>query len=326
MKMLAIFTRQLAAMLRGGLPLVTALKQLEEVFPHKGYLAATKKIGQGLILGHSFYSLLADHQRLFPTFYVKMVETGETGDSLLPALDTLADYYSERQRLKSRVLRILFYPLLLISVALASGLFALWHVVPTFGDLYATLGSDIPPATTRLLALASYLTPARLGMGIGIALTLLLALGVFITRKLEWPFLAKLPLVGSILCYWFCRVSSMIVGAGHTLGVALTMTSLVSRRGPAPQALEQIRAGNTLFTALEGSPGILRSFIAQGEATGQLPAALTRATEYYRHRVEESLDNFQHLLEPLSVLLVGGGVALMLLVLMLPMLQLARAM
>lgn len=325
MKMLALFTRQLAAMLRGGLPLVTALKQLEEVFPHKKFTDAAQAIGQGLAQGHSLHSLLRDHPRLFPAFYVKMVESGEMGDSLLPALDTLADYYNERQHIKNRLLRVMFYPFLLISVAMASGLFALWYVVPTFGSLYATLGADIPPATKQVFAVANFLTPARLGLGTGVIALLLAVTITLVCKKLKWPTLAKLPLAGPILCYWFCRVSSMIVGAGHTLELALIMASTVSGRGPAPRALEQIRAGNTLYTALEGSPGILRSFIAQGETTGQLPAALTRATEYYRTRVEESLDDFQRLLEPLAVLLVGGVVALMLLVLMLPMLQLSRA-
>lgn len=325
MKDLALYTRQLAAMLRGGLPLVTALQQLQGVFPHKGYRRAARTIGQGLVRGHSLHALLRDHPRLFPDFYVKMVEAGETGDSLLPALDTLADYYSERHRIKSRLLRILFYPLLLISVALVSGLFALWNVVPTFSSLYTTLGTEVPPATQRVFAIAAYLTPTRLGLGLGAGGALLAAAAIILAKKLKWPVLAKLPLVGAISCYWFSRVCSMIISAGHTLELALTMVGTVSSRGPAPGALAQIRGGASLYSALAGSPGILRSFIAQGEATGQLPAALARAAEYYRSRVEEGLDDFQRILEPVSVLLVGGAVALMLLVLMLPMLQLARA-
>lgn len=245
MKILALFTRQLAAMLRGGLPLVTALQHLQEVFPHKGYRSAARAIGQGLIRGNSLHSLFQDHPRLFPAFYIKMVETGETGDSLLPALDTLADYYSERHLIKSRLLRILFYPFLLISVALASGLFALWNVVPTFGSLYATLGTEIPPATQRVFAIAGYLTPARLGIGLGTG-AILLAIAAILTRRLKWPTLAKLPLVGAISCYWFSRVCSMIVGVGHTLELALAMAGAVSSRGPAPRALTQIRGGNSL--------------------------------------------------------------------------------
>lgn len=325
MKHLVLFTRQLAAMLRGGLPLVTAMKQLEEVFPNKKYVRVANAIGNGLTQGHSLYSLLKSHPRLFPNFYIRLVESGETGDSLLPALDTLADYYSEREQIKNRLLRIMFYPVLLVSVAVASGLFALWNVVPTFGSLYAALGADIPPATRRVFAAAQVITPSRLGIGTGVGVIIFLLLILLITRKLKWPTLAKLPLVGTIFCYWFCRVSSMIVAAGHTLELALVMASTVSSRGPAPKALAEVRQGNTLYTALGGSPGVLRSFIAQGEATGELPSALARAADYYRGRVEDSLDDFQRFLEPLSVLIVGGVVAVMLLLLMLPMLQLARA-
>jgi type II secretory pathway component PulF len=116
----------------------------------------------------------------------------------------------------------------------------------------------------------------------------------------------------------------MVTDSGHTLEQALIMASAVSGKGPAPLALDRLRKGDSLYVALKGSPGVLRSFVAQGEITGELPAALGRAAEYYQTRVEESLDDFQRLLEPTAVLVVGGLVALMLLLLMLPMLQLAR--
>jgi len=324
MKYLVLFTRQLAAMLRGGLPLVTALTQLEEVFPHKKYRRCASKIAQGLNEGYSFHLLLQTYPRLFPKFFVNMVEAGEQGDSLLQALETLAEYYGERQIMRNRMLRIMFYPLLLVTVALASGLFSLWHVVPTFQSLYATLSTEIPPATEKVFAAAEVITPARLGVVVGIALLILVVTGIILVKKLPWSLLAKLPLVGTVTCYWFSRVSSMIVQAGHTLELALMMASSVSRRGPAPDALAKIRRGSSLYTALDGSPGVLRSFIAQGEITGELPTALKRAADYYRTQVEEAMESFQRLLEPVSVLIVGGVVAVMLLVLMLPMLQLAQ--
>ena len=325
MKPLVLFTRQLAAMLRGGLPLVTCLQQLEGVFPDKKLTRAAGEIAQGLGQGYSFYHLLQSFPRLFPPFYLRMAEAGENGDSLLPVLDTLADYYHERELIKNRLARIMFYPVLLLAMAMSSGLLALWHVVPTFSNLYATLGTTIPPATEMVFAAAAAITPARLAGATVLFLILATAAVLLAVRKMKWRTLAKLPLVGKISCYWFCRVCSMIVGVGHTLELALVMAAAVSNRGPAPAALEGIRSGSSLFTALEGSPGILRSFIAQGEITGELPAALARAADYYRIQVEESLDNFQRLLEPLAVLVVGGLVAAMLLVLMLPMLQLARA-
>lgn len=324
MKSLALFTRQLAAMLRGGLPLVVALEQLAAAFPVKRFSRAAREIAAGLNRGYSLHRLLADRRRLFPLFYVRMVEAGEEGDSLLPTLNALAEYYGEREKINRRLLRILFYPLLLLGVALASGLFALWHVVPTFAGLYAALGADIPPATGRVFAAAAYLTPGRLLLFLGSFGLLALAAGR-VVRMLQWPLAARLPLAGTIACYWFCRICAMVTAAGHTLETALGMAAAVSPRGPAPVALARLRSGYGLYEALAGSPGVLRAFVAQGEATGQLPEALARAADYYRGRVEEALDDFQRCLEPVAVLAVGTAVGLMLIALMLPMLQLARA-
>lgn len=324
MKILALFTRQLASMLRGGLTLVESLMQLAQVFPHKGYRMAAGEIATGLTMGRGFYPQLADFPRLFPAFYRGVTKIGETGDSLLPALDTLAQYYREREIVKNRLLRILFYPLLLIAVALASGTIALWFVVPGFNSLYTALGARVPTATSWVFALAKALTPTRLLLAGIFLLAALTAICRIFVKRVKWQTLAKMPLVGTLFCYWFCLVTAMIIQAGHTLEQALTMAAAVSSRGPAPKALEAIREGRSLYSSLEGSPGVLRSFVAQGEATGELPAALSRATEYYGQRLEEVMESFQRLLEPLSVLLVGGMVAAMLLVLMLPVLQLAR--
>lgn len=324
MKSVILFTSQLSAMLRGGLPLQKSLNQLAEVFPDKRYKLAARQIALGLDQGYGFACLLRDHHRLFPDFYTALVEIGEYGDSLLPALDTLAQYYGEREVVKGRLVRITFYPLLLLAAALGGGLFALWHVVPTFAALYAALGSEIPPATARVFALARLLTPARLFAAIFIAALGVGSIYILAARRIRWRTLAKIPLAGTIACYWFCRVTAMVVGAGHTLEQSLLMAAELSKRGPAPGALTEIRKGKSLLTALEGSPRILRSFIGQGEATGELPQALERAAEYYRLQVEEAMDNFQRLLEPVAVLFVGGLVAAMLLILMTPMLQIAR--
>lgn len=324
MRDLALFTRQLAGLVQGGLPLREGLNQLAQVFPHRGYKKAAQELEAGLTRGFGFSEQLARYPRLFPPFYRTVVETGESGDSLLPALNTLVTYYSEQEKIKNRLLRIMFYPLLLLGVAAVSGSVALWFVVPGFRNLYGVLGGEIPAATRWIFALAQAVTPARLLAAVVALLVLLGAALWFFIKKVQWPTLAKVPLVSTLYCYWFCLVTAMIVGAGHTLEQALVMAATVSPRGPAPAALLSLREGNSLYQALAGSPGVLRSFVAQGERVGELPTALVRASDYYQLGLEESLENFQRLLEPLSVLIVGGAVAAMLLILMLPVLQLAR--
>lgn len=324
MKITVIFTRQLTEMLRGGLTLVQSMSQLKDVFPHRRFAKAAETIALGLEQGYSLHLLLQAHPRLFPPFYYKMVEVGEMGDSILPALDTLAGYYSEQELVKKRIARIMFYPTLLLSIAIGSGLFALWHVVPTFSSLYSALGAAVPPATVRVFAASTIFTPLRVLIAFLLICVVLVTAFFSARRKLDWPELARIPMVGTLSCYWFCRVTAMVTGAGHTLELALIMAAEVSDRGPAPVALARLREGESLYQALAGCPKLLRAFVATGEISGNLPEALARAADYYQAQVQESLDNFQRILEPVAMLMVGTVVASMLLILMLPMLQLAQ--
>lgn len=325
MKNLALFTRQLAALLQGGLPLVEGLNQLARVFPRREFKDAATGLAQGLAVGDGFSEQLTKYPRLFPHFYRSVTEIGESGDSLLPALVTLGGYYEDREKIRNRLLRILFYPVLLLGVAAASGVVALWCVAPGFSGLYSALGVEAPGASRWLFALAEKATPLRLLAGTA---AFVLVTGVVtwrFVRRVQWRTLARLPLVRTVFCYWFCKVTAMITSAGHTLEQALAMAGAVAPRGPAPEALVALKKGESLYAGLAGSPGILRSFVAQGEKVGELPEALARATEYYDQQLEESMENFQRVLEPLSVLVVGGMVGVMLLILMLPVLQLAKA-
>lgn len=324
MKKLALFTGQLVALLRGGLPLVEGLSQLGRVFPYKEYKRTAGDLATGLVEGYGFADQLKNYPRLFPAFYLSVVEIGEGSDSLIPALQTLEGYYDDREKLKNRFLRIMFYPLLLLAIASCSGAIALWYVVPGFSGLYGALGAEVPTASRWIFILAQKATPLRLFIAAAGVLTILGLTVWFFARRVQWRTLARFPLVHTLLCYWFCKVTAMITATGHTLEQALSMAATVSPRGPAPTALAALRQGESLYAGLAGSPGVLRLFIAQGEQVGELPQALAKAAEYYSRQLEEGMENFQRLLEPLSMLLVGGAVAAMLLVLMLPVLELAR--
>lgn len=324
MNYLCLFTRQLAAMLRAGLALAVSLERLAASFPHKGYRRAAADIAGGLRQGYGLGSQMARHPRLFPRFFCLLVSAGEEHDSLLPALDTLTEHYHQRHRFSRRLARVLFYPCLLLLLAVGAGVFALWWVVPAFAGLYAAMGADVPPASAAVFALSRWLTPLRLLL----AVSLLAAAGLsaaYCLRRLPWPAAARVPLLGAIAAYYFCHITAMVLAAGHGLERALELTAESFPRGPAPLALAGLRQGRYLSESLSQS-GDLHSFVVQGESVGQLGHSLEQGAGFFRLRVDDGLDGLQQLAEPLSILVVGGVVAAMLLVLMLPMFQLAKIM
>ena len=318
---LPVFCRQLAALLRSGLPLVQALEHLARAFPREHYRRVAISTAQGLAQGHGFAAQLAGHPRLFPSLAVSVLQAGEENDNLPSALDIVSLHYQQRQQLRRELAKALFYPFLVLTLAVAAGIFVLWWVVPAFSLLYASLGTAMPPATSVIIAFSRWLTPFRLLAALALPLVVLLAARRWL-KLATWRRRARIPLLGNVDCYNFCRLASLVLQGGHTLERALKLTARIFPRGPAPVLLREMLRGNDLSMAEEGG-GELQSFLAQGEALGNMGQALEAAADYYRTRVEDQLSTVHKVAEPAAVLVVGGMVAVLLLSLMLPLFQLA---
>src|SRR5690554_468004 len=196
-------------MVRAGLPLDISLKRLAATFPHGGYRRAAGEIAAGLLRGLGVSEQMAGYPRLFPRFFCLLVAAGEAHDSLVAALDTLAEHYRQRHQFSRRLARALFYPSLLTFLAFAAGVFALWWVVPAFAGLYSAMGAQVPAASAVVFALSRWLSPLRLLVLLALAAGAMLAV-VLRLRCLRWPALSRVPLLGSIACYYFCQVTAMV--------------------------------------------------------------------------------------------------------------------
>lgn len=315
---LSVFTGQLAAMLKGGLPLAAALNHLS-AYPHLGFAKTAHKAQVGLEAGKPFFSLL--EPKLFPALCRRIIQVGEENDSLIPALELLQHHYKRREEFSKRLARALFYPCLLLAVAIIGGLFALWQVVPTFERLYRTMAVEVPPATAMVFAISKQVTPQAFLIAALIFAAIIITL-IFRGKSLPWPVASRITLLGDLGCFYFCQVTLMTIQVGNNLEKALALTAETFPHGPARVAHQGLVQGKPLYQAI-ASPPLLASFLAQGEAVGELPQALERAAEYYRQRSEENLENIHRYAEPVTVLAVGVVILVMLLVLMMPMLQLA---
>ncbi len=321
MGLLPIFCRQLAGLLRAGLPLVGALEHLARTFPRSAYREAASTVARGLSQGHGFAEQLADFPRLFPALAVSVLQAGEENDNLPSALDIVCLYFQQRIQIRRDLAKALFYPALVFVLAVAAGVFVLWWVVPAFARLYVSLGAAMPPATATIVALSRWLTPLRLAAVVAFLLFAGLALGRWLAGA-DWRYRQRVPLLANVESYNFCRLVSMVLQGGHTLERALALTARVFPQGPAAGLLAELFRGNSLHDS-EGKGGELNSFLAQGEALGNMGQSLEAAADYFQSRVSEQLSTVHKVAEPAAVLAVGGVVAVLLLSLMLPLFQLA---
>lgn len=333
---LALVTRQLATLAGAGLPLVECLSAVIDQMDHPVLTRTLSHVRQQVREGRSFAEALRSHPRIFSDIYVNMVRAGEESGALEIVLARLADYTEGQARLLRSVQSALTYPLLMIGVAGAILVFLLAYVVPQVTQLFGESGHTLPFATRLLIAVSTFFATYWWGFllltGLGILGTLRL---VRTTGGREWSdrLLLRLPWVGRL---WqrlsvarFARTLSTLLASGVPILTALhIVTALMSNR-VLQRALEEARtsvqAGESLAAPLKRSglfPALLIQLVAVGERSGQLETMLARAADAYDEEVTIALARLTSLLEPLTILVMGGVVLYIVLAILLPIFQL----
>lgn len=333
---LALLTRQLATLARAGLPLVECLGTLIEQTERVALRRVLSHVRQQVREGRSLADAFQVHPRVFSAIYVNMVRAGEESGTLDTVLARLADYSEGQARLLRTLQAALTYPLFMVVVASAILVFLLAYVVPQVTRLFSETGQTLPLATRILIGLSSFLADfwwmlAMLGAG-----------GVLIGARLlrtakgrAWydRMLLRLPWVGRLLqrvnVARFARTLSTLLASGVPLLPALGIVTHLVSNSLMRQALEEARVsvqeGESLAAPLRRSglfPALLIQMIAVGERSGELEDMLRYAAEAYDEEVATSLSRLTSLLEPLTILVMGGVVLFIVLAILLPIFEL----
>ncbi len=333
---LALLTRQLATLAGAGLPLVESLSTLIEQLEHPVLKRTLSHVRQQVREGRSLADALRSHPRIFSEIYVNMVRAGEESGALEIVLSRLADYTEGQARLLRSVQSALTYPLLMMLVAGAILLFLLAYVVPQITRLFSDTGQVLPVMTRILLGVSSFLAVYWWGpllfVGLGILGGMRL---VRTTRGREWydRVLLGLPWVGRLLqrvsVARFARTLSTLLASGVPILTALHIVKALMSNSLLRRAVEEARtsvqAGEGLATPLKRSglfPALLIQMVAVGERSGELETMLARAADAYDEEVAIALSRLTSLLEPLTILVMGGVVLYIVLAILLPIFQL----
>ncbi|MEQ1438617.1 type II secretion system inner membrane protein GspF [Fontimonas sp. SYSU GA230001] len=333
---LSLFTRQLATLVRSGLPLDESLTAVSEQSESKRVKRIALGVRAGVVEGNSLAQSLEQFPNAFPTLFRATVEAGEQSGQLDYILERLADYVERRQVMQQKILLAAFYPAILTFVAISVVVLLLTYVVPQVVEVFTSIDAKLPALTTGLIAVSDFLR------NYGVYLLIVLALAALAFERLmrQDGFrrgvhrnLLRLPLVGRLVrganTGRFTRTLGILFGSGVPILEALRIGTQVVGNLPMRDAIEaaavRVREGAPLSRSLASSklfPPITVHLIASGESSGKLDEMLDRAAENQEREVETLVAAMMGVFEPLLILVMGGVVLLIVLAILLPIFDL----
>ncbi len=333
---LALLTRQLATLSRSGLDLAEALKAIAEQADKPKLKALMTAVRAKVVEGHSLAEGLNDFPRVFSEMYRATVAAGEQSGHLDVVLERLADYTENRQHMRQKTLLVLFYPLLLTSVAILVVVGLLTYVVPQVVQVFTNTHQTLPWLTSALISVSGFLQawwPIILLVIIIIFFSLYYALRFEKNLVLLHHFLLYLPIISRLTrgmnVARFTRTLSILSTSGVPMLEALHITQQVIINRPMRQAVkvatQRVKEGSTLHYALAQSrlfPPMTVHLIASGEASGNLSDMLERAAVTQERELETLTGVLLGLFEPILILTMGAVVLIIVLAILLPIFEL----
>jgi general secretion pathway protein F len=329
---LALTTRQLATLVISGMPLDQALAAVAEQGDYPAAVRVLTLTREQVAAGEPLASALSRFPRTFPPLYRGLVAVGAETGQLGQVLARLADYLEARQVLRQKFVAALIYPALVTLIALAVIATLLTYVVPQIVAVYQQSRQTLPWLTRALIATSDF---TRATGWYWLALVGVLAvIAVLLLRRERWrarwhQTLLGLPLVGTILrgldTARFASTLAILIGSGAPLLRALETAAgvvwAVPIRNAAHAAAARVREGVSLARALSSErvfPALLTHLVANGEASGELPAMLDRAAREQDADVERRLAWLAALVQPVLIVVMGAIVLVLVLAVMLP--------
>ena len=332
---LALLTRQLATLLRAGMPLDESLRALGAQTAARRLQAVLADVRARITEGASLDEAMSVYPGVFPEFYRSMVAAGEAGGRLEEALERLADYTEARRALRQSLSTALIYPAILTLVSLLVVSVLLIYVVPEVVRVFQQTGQSLPWLTTALIASSQALRDFGWLLCLGAALALLLGrflLSRTVIRARVDRMLLNMPFLGRITrmlhAARLTRSLAILTKSGVPLLEALEISGRMIINIPLRAAVEdaavRVREGGRLHKALDDCgwfPPLLVQMLASGEESGELDDMLARAASYEENELQTVLTAAAALFEPLIILVMGAVVLVIVLAILLPIFE-----
>ena len=338
---IAIFARQLATMMKAGVPLVQSFDIVADGQENIAFRELVIAIKNDVSGGNSLASALQRHPRHFDDLFCNLVHAGEQSGKLDSMLDRIAIYKEKTEALKSKIRKALTYPIAVVGVAVIVATILLIWVVPQFAETFSSFGADLPAFTMFVLHLSNFVQAYwwAIFLGLGAAIYTLKEMRFRNKKFADWidAMMLKLPVVGPILkeavVARFSRTLCTTFAAGVPLVEALDSVAGAAGNEVYAKAIRQIRDDVTVGTQLNQAirttglfPMMLLHMVTIGEESGALDSMLDKVASHFEAEVDNKVDGLTALLEPFIMSVLGVLVGGMMVAMYLPIFMLGSVM
>lgn len=337
-KDLAVFCKQLYAMLKAGVTLVNSLEILRQQTDNKTLAKIIGHMYEDLQKGNTFSESLSRHKDAFPDIFISMAEAGELSGNIDLIMNRLSNHYEKEYKIENKVKSAMTYPIILALVSIAVVVFLLTTVMPTFVDMYTSSGVELPKLTQKLISISEAIKEYWY-----IILMVILGLAAGLTALNKVPkikykedyYKLKLPFVKNLLLKIstsrFTRTLSTLMGSGVPLLQALETVSGVTGNAyigsKVLEAREDVRKGLALSQPLRQQgifPPMVHNMIKIGEDSGAIEEILDKTADFYDEEVDTAITRMTTLLEPIMIVFMAIIIGFIVIAMLMPMFDMVK--
>lgn len=328
-----VFLRQFATLIEAGILLVDSIELLAEQTESPALKEALENIAEDIREGNALSEGMGRYPKLFPELLVQMIKTGEVSGQLQDVLDRMATYYEKQYQLRQKVSTALTYPIVVATFALLITIFLLLFIVPIFGDMYVSFGSELPLITRMVLGLSGFIRSYWWVFTFIIIGLILLFLHLKNKKSVSMyldHLVLKIPIIGTfvqkaVLARMTQTLSSLLNSSVPILQAVEVTSEVVGNRVVEKVLLDSrtsLERGESLAKPMEEHwvfPPLIIQMIRVGEQSGALDEMLKKVADIYDQEVNEASDKLQSLIEPILIIFLAVIVGLIVLSIVVPM-------
>lgn len=334
-KSLAIATKQLASMVKTGLPIVEALNLVAETSDHKSIREAFRDVADGIGKGNTVVDMLERHPLVFDEMYIALADAGEQAGLLAEVLEREASLLETLAKLKGQIKSAMTYPIAISLLVVIVIIIMLLFVIPIFADIYKSSGAALPALTQMLIDASEWLkNTGNIMMLAGTLVAIYWVLGQAMKKESVIRAIDRItlsiPVVGDLTTKSNLANFARTLASLSTAGVPLLEAIVIARRTLGNtvyrdiigEMYQSIRIGDPIYKSLTDNERVPKMFSAMfriGEQTGELSGMVDKLADFYEDEVSTAVKSLTSILEPMMIVIVAGVVAVILVAMYLPM-------
>ncbi len=338
-KDIAQFFRQLATLLKAGLPLLQSMDIMAKGHENSSFSKLVNDIKLNVQSGSSLANALRGHPKYFDTLASNLIDAGEQAGVLDSMLDRIASYQEKNIAMMSKLKKAMIYPAFIISIVFIVIAIMMVFIIPTFKDIFNNFGAELPGPTLLVISISNFFVKNILWI---LLAPIVIFFGAkFLLRKspkfrqLRDNFILKMPIIGSIIrkatiSRWTRTLSTMF-SSGIPIVESLDSVGQSSGNINYSNATKNIKQdvikGTSLNTAMRSTqlfPNMVTQMVSSGEESGSLDTMLNKVSEFYEEEVDASIASLSTLIEPIIIVVLGVVICLILIAIYLPFFSIGK--